>query len=217
MQDVLDALYEHYGRPEPDGPDHLLGTLIRTILGQNTTSRNADRAFDGLLERFGGDWDGMRRAETSEVVGAIEVAGLARQKASRIQGVLEHFHDERGAYDLSFLRDRDPDEAKSYLMQFKGVGPKTARFTLMNAAEMPFFPMDTHILRICKRLGWIDDDLSSQRAHEAMEPRIPDGEHYPAHMVLVRHGRELCHARDPDCEACPILESCPRGREREEQ
>lgn len=210
---VLEKLYERYGRPEYDGPDDLLGTLVRTILSQNTTRSNTDRAFGRLLERFGGDWDRIRRAPTDEVVAAIEVGGLARQKAPRIQKILETLHDERDEYALSFLRNWDVDRAHDYLVQFKGVGPKTAAFTLMYAAGMPLFPMDTHILRICRRLGWTDESTSSAEAHDRMLPEIPDGEHYAAHIVMVRHGREICHARNPDCPSCPLLEVCPTGLE----
>ncbi len=213
ISEVFDDLYDHYERPEHEGPDDMLGTLMRTILSQNTTRSNTDRAFGRLLDRFDGDWDRMRRADAEAIVDAIEVGGLARQKTPWIQSILEELHEERGEYSLEFLRDCDPEEARAYLSNFKGVGPKTARFTLMEAAGMPFFPMDTHILRICKRLDWIDESLSGTKAHEAMEPRIPEGEHYAAHIVLVRHGRELCHARHPECELCPILEQCPHGED----
>lgn len=213
IADVLRRLYDHYGRPTYDGPDDLLGTLVRTILSQNTTRSNTDRAFARLLDRFGGDWDRIRRAPTDAVVDAIEIGGLARQKAPRIQNILEHLREERGDYDLEFLRDWEVDRAREYLLEFKGVGPKTASFTLMYAADMPLFPMDTHILRICERLSWIEASTSSSDAHEKMLPAIPEGEHYPAHIVMVRHGRETCHARSPDCETCPLLEICPTGRE----
>jgi len=212
VREILDRLYERYGRPEYRGPDDLLGTLIRTILSQNTTRSNTDRAFAGLLDRFGGDWDRVRRAPTEAVVEAIEIGGLAGQKAPRIQNILARIHDERDAYELEFLRDWDVERARNYLLDFKGVGPKTASFTLMYAADMPLFPMDTHILRICERLGWLESSTSSSEAHERMLPAIPNGEHYPAHIVLVRHGREDCRARDPNCEACPLLEICPTGR-----
>ena len=181
---------------------------MRTILSQNTTRSNTDRAFENLLERFGGDWERIRRAPTEEVVDAIEVGGLARQKAPRIQTILATLEEERGAYSLEFLRDRDVQQAREYLLQFKGVGPKTAAFTLMDAAGMPLFPMDTHILRICRRLGWIDESTSSSDAHDRMLPEIPEGEHYAAHIVMVRHGRELCHARNPECAECTLRSVC---------
>lgn len=211
---VLQTLYEHYGRPEYEGPDDLLGVLVRTILSQQTTRDNCSRAFGQLLDAYDADWRRIQQAPREDIVEAISVAGLARQKAERIQKLLEQLDEERGEYSLAFLRDMTVDEAREYLTSFKGVGPKTAAFTLMYAAGMSAFPMDTHILRICERLGWIDASTSSADAHQRMEQAIPDEQHYPAHMILVRHGRQICHARKPDCGECPILAECPTGRQR---
>jgi endonuclease-3 len=212
IRKVLDILYDRYGRPEYSGPDDLLGTLVRTILSQNTTRQNTDRSFGRLIERFAGDWDRIAEAPVDAVVEAIKVGGLARQKAPRIQSILRDVREEHGAYSLEHLRELDVDEAQSYLESFKGVGPKTAKFTLMYAGGMSVFPMDTHILRLCERLGWTDPSDDSRQAHRFMEPRIPDGEHYGAHIVMIRHGRQTCHARNPDCPDCPLLDLCPHGQ-----
>ncbi len=211
LSDALDRLYAHYGRPSHPGPDDLLGSLVRTILSQNTTRANTDRAFDRLLDRYGANWDRIRRAPGDELADTIAVAGLAGQKAPRIQRILDHLHEERGEYSLEFLRDWEPERARDFLLDFKGVGPKTATFTLMDAAEMALFPLDTHIFRICERLGWLDKSTPSRRAHARMRRAVPDREHYPAHIVMVRHGRKICHARNPACEQCPLLEICPTG------
>ncbi len=216
ISEVLSRLFDHYGRPSHPGPDNLLGTLVRTILSQNTTRQNTDRAFAQLLDQYGADWDRIRRAPTQEIANTIEVAGLAGQKAPRIQQVLHYLHGEREDYSLAFLRQWEVDRAREYLVGFKGVGPKTAAFTLMNAAGMPLFPMDTHIFRICERLGWLDESPSSDQAHSKMRGAIPDDQHYPAHVVMVRHGREVCHARGPDCNSCPLVDICQHGQERVE-
>jgi len=194
--------------------------LVRTILSQNTSDQASQPAYEELVARYGGDDVDLAvqlaHAEQGDVADAISAAGLYNQKSETLIRIADRVLEEYGSEDEfdRFVREGDPDEVREALLSFKGVGPKTARFTIMYAAGMPFFPMDTHILRICERLGWIDEDLSSQRAHEAMEPEIPEGEHYPAHIVLVRHGREVCSARNPDCEACPILEHCPHGQSR---
>ncbi len=206
---ILDALYEHHGRMRYDGPDDLLGVLVRTILSQQTTRANCRRAFGALLDTYGGDWRRIERADSDELVETISVAGLANQKAQRIQALLARLDDERGEYSLEFLKQREVDQARAYLTRFKGVGPKTAAFSLMYAAGMAAFPMDTHILRICQRLGLIDASTSSKQAHRQMEALIPADQHYSAHMVLVRHGRDICHARRPECERCPIADICP--------
>jgi endonuclease III len=209
---ILDELYAHHGRRRWDGPDDLLGVLVHTILSQQTTRKNCRRAFAALIDTYAGDWGRIQGAPADELAEVINVAGLATQKAGRIQALLVRLDQERGEYSLAFLRQWPLDKARDYLTGFDGVGPKTAGFTLMYAAGMAAFPMDTHILRICRRLGWIEESTSSTKAHQLMEARIPAGQHYAAHMVLVEHGRAICHARRPDCQSCPIARQCPSSR-----
>ncbi len=209
IKDVLATLYDHHGRLDYEGPDDILGVLVKTILSQQTTRQNCSRAFGDLIDTYLGDWARIQNAPVDELEQVIAVAGLASQKARRIQAALARLAEERGEYSLEFLRERTLDEARDYLTSFQGVGPKTAAFTLMYAAGMSAFPMDTHILRIARRLGWIDEATSSAEAHRLMEERIPAEQHYPAHMVLVRHGRAICHARSPECARCPLGEMCP--------
>jgi len=205
---ALAELYRLYGKPSYDGPDDLLGVLVQTILSQQTTRANCQRAFGQLLDACGGDWRRCQVAPLAELQAAIACAGLAKQKSARIQALLARLDRERGEYSLEFLRAMTPDDARDYLTSFKGVGPKTAAFTLMYAAGMALFPMDTHIFRICQRLGFIDAHHSSASAHRRMEALIAPGEHYAAHMVLVQHGREVCHARAPECPKCPLRDIC---------
>lgn len=217
IEQVLERLYDEHGRPDPDGDDDILGTLIATILSQSTNNANSSRAFGQLVDTFEGDWDQIRRAPTDEVAQAIQIGGLARQKAPRIQAILEKVYAERGDYSLEHLREWGVERAQRYLLEMKGVGPKTAAFVLMRAAQMPLFAMDTHILRLCRRLGWIEASTSSARAHDKMLAHIPDGEWDPAHVAMIRHGRTICHARSPDCHGCPLLSLCEHGDARTDE
>lgn len=207
--DVLAALFAHYGRPEHHGPDDLLGTLIRTIISQQTTSESTGRAFGELLDVWAGDWRAIHAAPEADIARAIAHAGLANQKAARIKALLARIHHEGRGFSLEFLREWEPERARDYLTSFKGVGPKTAAFTLMHAASMPLFPMDTHILRICKRLGWLPSSISNRAAHARIEPVIAPQHRHDAHMVLVEHGRQTCDARKPACARCPLRSLCP--------
>ena len=208
MRDVLDALYAEYGRPEPEREEDILATLIATILSQSTNNANSDRAFGELVDRFEGDWGQVQRAPVRELAEAIAIGGLSNQKAPRIQAILERVEQDFGEHSLEGLRELELKQATAYLLALKGVGPKTASFVLMRAAGMPLFAMDTHILRLCRRLGWITRDTSDARAHALMLPHIPEGEHDPAHVVMIWHGRQTCHARTPACHACPLSSCC---------
>jgi endonuclease-3 len=93
-------------------------------------------------------------------------------------------------------------------MSLKGVGPKTAACTLLFGQGIPIFPVDTHIFRISRRLGWAlpgDDRASFQ---ERVRHLVPDGLVYPLHINLIRHGREVCHPTAPECHRCCIRTHC---------
>lgn len=208
--EVLRRLLKEYG--EPEWREHLppLAELISTILSQNTNDANRDRAFDQLRERFP-TWEAVRRASAEDVLEAIRTAGLANQKGPRIQKVLDGIAEQRGGLDLDFLKDREPEQAKEWLMQFKGVGPKTAAIVLLFSLGMPAFPVDTHIYRLTGRLGIRPEKMSAEKAHDLMEALLPEKAYYAAHLNLIRHGREICHARNPECERCVLLEICDFG------
>ncbi|WP_233497089.1 endonuclease III domain-containing protein [Lujinxingia litoralis] len=213
LRRTLDRLYTRYSPPRQGESDDILGTLVRTILSQQTTREATDQAFGQLLEHFEADFHRIAHAPSHIVEDRIRRAGLASQKARRIQALLRQIHQERGQYTLEHLHQMEPDQARAYLLKFKGVGPKTAAFTLMAAARMPLFPMDTHIFRIFERLRWLDPALGDDAAHQTMQALIPPADRLPAHMALVAHGRTTCRARNPRCDECPLTEDCPFGQQ----
>ncbi len=73
---------------------------------------------------------------------------------------------------------------------------------------MPAFPVDTHVHRVTKRLGLIQPRVSREKAHAVLEALLPEAVYYPFHINLIRHGRALCQARSPRCEACPLQDVC---------
>ncbi len=216
VAEALDALYVLHGKETFDEPDDLLGSLIATLLNQSTSGINASRAFGSLVDTFEGDWDQVRRAPVEEVAEAIVVGGLSNQKAPRIQKILEQVHEERGEYSLEFLREEEPEDARAYLLEFKGVGPKTAAFTLAYAAQMPLFAMNTDVMRVSKRVGWVPASVSDARAHELMQGWVPEGDYDAAHIALVTHGRRVCTSRAPRCAECPLRSDCDHHQKEEE-
>jgi endonuclease III len=209
LPDALALLYDLHGQaPTPDGQEDLLATLIATILSQSTTNINSERAFASLIDTFQGDWSLVRAAPVDRVVEAIRCGGLAKQKAPRIIAILQTLHEE-GLPDLEHLRALPAADALDALLAYPGVGPKTARFVLMWGAAAPLFAMDTHILRIMRRLGWLPPGTSDARAHTLIEPLIPEGQHWSAHIAFIDHGRSICHAQHPECTRCPLAPQCP--------
>jgi endonuclease-3 len=209
LAEVGKRLRRRFGPVEREDPERPLDLLVRTILSQNTSDRNRDRAYVSLRRRFPG-WDDLLAAPHAEVAAAIRGAGLHHQRAKRLHTVLGRLRDERGALDLGFLARLRDDEAAAWLLSLPGVGRKTAYVVLLFGFGRPFFPVDTHIARVTARLGLTD---GKGDPHDVLAPLVPPGEELELHLQLIRLGRELCRARRPRCPECPLLDLCPFGQE----
>jgi endonuclease-3 len=200
-------LLEVYGEPIWRNPLPPVDELVSTILSQNTNDLNRDRAFESLRRRFP-TWESVRDAPRSSVIAAIRPAGLANQKGPRLQHVLREITALRGRLELDFLREFPPDEARRWLLQFKGVGPKTASIVMLFSLDMPAFPVDTHIHRVSGRLGLRPPEATAEQAHGSLAELFPPQAYKAAHLNLIRLGREICQARRPACERCPVTRWC---------
>jgi endonuclease-3 len=147
-------------------------------------------------------------APTEEVRDTIRPAGLANQKAPRIQGALNRIDEERGELSLDFLNDMSEEEALEWLTSLHGVGRKTASIVLLFSFGRPAFPVDTHVHRISGRLGLIGPKVTADKAHQILENMGDPDTYYAMHLNLIRHGREVCTARNPKCDQCPLNENC---------
>jgi len=210
---IHERLLEFYGEPIWRNPLPAIDELVSTILSQNTNDINRDRAFNALRAKFS-TWEQVRDAQTNDVIEAIRPAGLANQKGPRIQQVLRSITEERGSLDLSFLKDLSVEEARIWLTKFNGVGPKTAAIVLCFSLDMPAFPVDTHVYRVTGRIGLRPEKMTVEQAHMHLEGLFPPETYYAAHLNIIRLGREICQARRPRCEVCPIIKLCDYGIKR---
>ncbi len=184
-----------------------MSELVSTILSQNTNDGNRDLAYTRLRARFPA-WEQVRDAPVDEVVEAIRPAGLANQKGPRIQAALRRITRERGRLNIDFLKQLPVDEARQWLLSINGIGPKTAAIVLLFCYDMPAFPVDTHVHRVTRRLGLIELKTTAEQAHAILEQMCPDQAYGEFHLNIIRHGREICHARNPECERCPLQSMC---------
>lgn len=207
LRKCIDLLEGEYGLPKRRGLSPV-DLLVQTILSQNTTSANTHRAFDNLKRRYP-DYMALLDAPDGEVALAIRCGGLANIKTGRIKEALVAIKGRSGSIDLDFLRDADPEEARSYLMTLPGVGPKTAAVVLLFAFNMPLLPVDTHVNRLSRRLGFVPEEASLEKAERTLEKITPRDKYCTFHVNLIRHGRAVCSARSPTCGDCILVELCP--------
>ncbi len=210
---VLDRLRTVSGPVEPRREDPIV-CLIGTILSQATNDRLAERACRELRKRFP-TWKKVMDAPCEEVEKAVEMCGLAKQKAAAIQSALRYIRRTRGALRLDDLKrpDLDPDRAMADLCRIEGVGVKTAAVTLMFGCGADLCAVDTHLLRILRRLEIVPPKASADRAFRILRPLVPTGKAVELHLQLIRFGRTTCRAVRPKCGSCPLLGICPwRGK-----
>lgn len=210
---VNQILIESYGDRQPHMRDPLDG-LILIILSQATSDVNCDRAFAGLKAAFP-SWDLAMDAPVGKIADAIRSGGLANQKAARIQQLLREIYAERGDFDLSWMHNASADECEAYLSKFHGVGPKTVACVLVFFLGKPAFPVDTHVFRVCKRLGWLRAKSSPDEAHRVLKDMVPDECKLDLHVNFIAHGRVVCRADGnggPRCGECVIRKFCEFGK-----
>ena len=182
--------------------------LIFTVLTQNTSDLNAERAYDTLRKSLP-TWGQVIEAEAENVAALIKRGGLSNQKSVRIQKILVEILKRIGHFDLEFLAARPLEETRQWFTSLPGVGPKTAAVVMAFSLRMPAFPVDTHIHRVSKRLGLIAHKTTADQAHPIMEQLISEDDRYDMHVLLITHGRQMCKARIAQCARCPLANECP--------
>jgi endonuclease III len=185
-----------------------LEELVLTILSQNTSDANSGRAYAALRRRYS-SWDRLAEADPRELADTIRAGGLANVKAPRLLAILREIRDRDGSLDLSWMKDARSAPIREYLTSLPGVGPKTAACVLAFSLGRPALPVDTHVLRVARRLGFLDQRTDAARAHEVMERLVPPRLRIRTHVGMIRLGREICRAGRPSCEICPLQDLCP--------
>ena len=189
----------------------IIDEVVATVLSQHTSDLNSERAFAQLKDKFP-DWEQVLEAPAGQVADAIRCGGIADQKARRIQQILAAIREREGRIDLSRLNDLDDGAVEEYLTSLPGVGPQDGRLRarlLHGTGRLPGrYPRASH--RPQARL----DPAGYQRgeAHRILGPAVPPGIRYDLHLALIEHGREVCKARHPRCEACVLRDECAYGR-----
>ena len=233
--DTLAALRQMYGAPTWQRVHDPTSELVLTILSQNSADINAERAFDALRARWpsdvapqeapnkvnrpgwGGvgigaapppDWAAVAAASPEELIEVIRPGGLAPQKAPTIHAALARIYAERGDFSLEFLGDMAPLEALAWLTSIPGIGRKTASVVLLFSFGMPLMPVDRHVERVSKRIGLIPPKSTALQAHDYYLQLLEPEQVHEAHVNLITHGRQTCHALRPACGRCAIAHRC---------
>jgi endonuclease-3 len=189
------------------GVTDVVEALIETILSQNTSARNSTAAKRNLDAVFGrNNFEAIVQAPCSQLVDAIRTGGLANKKAATIQKLLSSIHAKHRSYSLQHLAGGEySDEAvMEELVSYQGVGPKTASCVLMFCLERESFPVDTHVFRLSKLLGWLPAKANRINAQAHLDARIPGEFKYGLHVLMIAHGRRCSGCKNRSQGACSL-------------
>ncbi len=208
MVTILDRLGAEFGlwRRYTDDPFLL---LIGTVLSQNTNWRNTRAAYDRLVAKFKTPRQ-LARADVREIQKSIKPAGLYRMKSRRLKELAQIICQR---YDGNFgpVLRKPFEAARQELLSLPGVGYKSADVLLLFGARRDVLPIDTHIFRISKRLGFAARGDDHEEVRIKLEKLVQRGRRGEAHIFLIQHGRRYCRARNPLCGECPINRFCSIG------
>ncbi|MEM4703800.1 MAG: endonuclease III [Candidatus Bathyarchaeia archaeon] len=207
-QTILQVFRKNFAATKPrTSPSEPFKTLIATIISQNTSGKNAAKAFEKLSSKFKITPRTLANAETREIEECLKVAGLYRSKAKTIKQASRTILNDFGS-SLEPTLSMPLEEAREKLMQIRGVGPKTADVVLLFCARRPTIPVDTHVNRVAKRLGFASDKADYELVRTSLQSLFSPNDYLDVHVLLIRHGRTYCKARKPLCSRCPISSFC---------
>ncbi|WHY87798.1 endonuclease III domain-containing protein [Neobacillus novalis] len=203
---IYNKLYEHYG-PQGWWPAETpFEMMMGSILVQNTSWRNVDKALDNLKPFL--KPEAIDKLSIDELAQLIRASGFFNIKASRIKSYMEWFKIYE--YDINLIKKRDRHKLRTELLSIKGIGPETADVILLYALDTPIFVVDAYARRIFYRLGY-DMPASYETFRNQVEKELPvDLVLYNEfHALLVEHAKEHCKAT-PICDGCPLFGICDR-------
>ncbi len=206
--DLLDAVLKYDSLPsDAYATGEPLDGLMLTLLSQNTNDRNRDKAYETLREACPA-WEDVAKSSAGKIAGLIRSAGLGDTKAARMKDILEIIYRDFNAYSLVAMSGWEPGNAREYLSNLPGIGPKTVACVMIFDLGMTAFPVDTHVARISRRLGWVPEKWPPEKIQDFLEDVVPAERCPGGHLNMIEHGRRVCHARKPECPACVLQGLC---------
>jgi endonuclease III len=172
--------------------------LVATILSAQTTDARVNTVTPGLLARWP-DAAALAAADPVELEEVLQPTGFYRQKARALLGMAAALCERHGGEVPRSMAD---------LVALPGVGRKTANVVRSVALGLPGLPVDTHVLRLSRRLG-LTGETDPVKVEHDLGPMVPAAERGLLSERLILHGRRVCAARRPRCDECVLNDFCP--------
>lgn len=204
-----EKVYELLKEAYPDakcGLDYMspFQLLISTMLSAQATDKSVNKVTEELYRQYP-DLDSFLTLSQGEIEQKIKKIGLYKNKSKNIYSMLRILKDK---YQGQVPKDMDE------LMSLPGVGRKTASVVLVEAFNIPAFPVDTHVFRVTRRIGLAKGSTADKVSDEMMR-KLPKYKWHLMHHLLITHGRKTCTAKSPKCTSCNVNVLCRHFMEME--
>ena len=175
----------------------LFQLLIAVILSAQTTDKQVNVVTKDLFRDYP-DAASLAAADPEAVEEKIRRIGMYKTKAKNIIAASKILVEEYGG---------EVPEDFDRLVKLPGVGRKTANVVLAVGCGVPAIPVDTHVFRVANRIG-IVEEKDVLKTELALMEQLPKDSWIDMHHALIWHGRRVCKARKPECDACSIADIC---------
>ncbi len=206
MRRVCEALEKTHGLSRFGNPMDPVDDLVYIIISNKTSPGRAQETYMHL-KRFFGTWENLLNSTSLELRLVLQPAGLATVKSRQIRAALTMIKRDFGACDLATLRDWRQDAIKGYLIALPGVSEKVAKCVMMYTMGAQVLPVDSHVHRMARRLGWTERNRADE-SHAELEALVPPNRRFAFHVGCIAHGRAICRPKLPACEDCCIGKYC---------
>ena len=202
---VCKRLEAEYGRPRLGNPAKPLDDLIFILISNRTSPHLTEQTYQQLKKNFP-NWENVLESSPSKLRAVLKPAGLSRKKSQQIRSLLRKVKADFGKCSLNTLARWQDDQIHEYLTELSGVSDKVAKCVMLYTLSSDVLPVDVHVYRVSKRLGWTARNRAAQ-AHEELETLISPSRRFAFHVDCIAHGRSICRSK-PDCQRCPVRKDC---------
>ena len=203
---VCNALYKQYGSSRLGNPKNVLDDLVFIILSNKTSAKTSKKVYKKLKATYS-TWLKLVQSDSRQLRRLIKEAGLSTKKSKQIKASLRAIYRDFGKKYNQQLMKMSNEELENYLESLSGVSTKVAKCVMLFTLGREVLPVDVHVHRITKRLGWIKQKRADQ-SHTILEDLVPPSMRYSFHVDCIMHGRTLCKPQNPLCSRCPINRFC---------
>jgi endonuclease III len=199
--------FVHYNKKNP------LDELVFILCSVKRSEKVYLNAYRTLKRAFP-KYEMLANTPVRKVSKVVAWGGLQNQKAAAVKVIIKTLIEQFGKPTLAPLKKMSDDECERFLLSLPGVGKKVARCVMLYSLNRQVFPVDSHCWRITNRLGWnkktYDSKKCSEKDMDFLQELIPPQIRFSLHVNMVSHGRKICTARSPRCNACTIIRYCPK-------